>query len=159
NGPKWAIAFCRCDWDRLAAGAGIKERSGEAQAARARPLQFRERMECCSELDAVGCTPVLKIRTLIFVLLFPLIFLWIGLFAQSGSSLSNNEAVVRKLFNEQRWQDIVEQVRRLPHRSADLDFYYGSALAQLSQWALAREIFWEGHRLRPSDKRFPTELA
>ena len=48
--------------------------------------------------------------------------------------------------------------RRVAH-SADLDFYYGSALAQLGRLADAKQAFAAGSRLQPHDKRFPLELA
>jgi len=47
----------------------------------------------------------------------------------------------------------------MPQRSVEIDYYYGSALAQLSRWDEAMRIFLEAYRLQPRDKRFPTELA
>ena len=43
--------------------------------------------------------------------------------------------------------------------SADLDFYYGTALAQEGRWEDAQRAFAAGARLQPGDKRFPLELA
>ena len=59
----------------------------------------------------------------------------------------------------QRWQEVVELVAPLPHPSAELDFYYGTALAQLGRWSDAQNAFAAGARLQPGDKRFPLELA
>ena len=44
-------------------------------------------------------------------------------------------------------------------RSADLDYYFGIALAQLGRWDEARSALQSGRRLQPLDKRFPIELA
>src|SRR5262249_46496314 len=62
-------------------------------------------------------------------------------------------------FAEQRWQEIVHLVEPVAARSAELDYCYGSALAQIDQLEASREAFLAGHRLQPRDKRFPTELA
>jgi hypothetical protein len=79
--------------------------------------------------------------------------------AQTASSLSQPADRARQLFAEQRWQEIV-RLAESPHSpSAELDFYYGSALAQLGRWEDARKAFAAGARLEPSDKRFPLELA
>jgi len=43
-------------------------------------------------------------------------------------------------------------------RSADLDFYYGTALAKLGRWQEAHDAFESGAWLKPQDKRFPLEL-
>ncbi len=59
----------------------------------------------------------------------------------------------------QRWQEIVSLVEPVPHPSAELDFYYGTALAQLGRWDDAQKAFAAGVRLQPGDKRFPLELA
>jgi len=63
------------------------------------------------------------------------------------------------LFEQQRWPELVELLRPLSPRPASLDFYYGTALAQMQQWPEAEAAFRHGARLQPADKRFPTELA
>lgn len=79
--------------------------------------------------------------------------------AQTGSSSDQLVARARQLFAEQRWQEIVSLGESAKNPSADLDFYYGSALAQLGRWEDARQAFTAGARLQPGDKRFPLELA
>jgi tetratricopeptide (TPR) repeat protein len=69
------------------------------------------------------------------------------------------ESVIKELFEQQKWQELVRAVELEEHRSADLDYYYGTALAQLSRWDGAKAAFVAGHKLRPEDKRFPTELG
>src|SRR5215472_10226457 len=38
---------------------------------------------------------------------------------------------IRKVFDEKRWQDVVEQAQALPGAGGDVNYYYGVALAQL----------------------------
>lgn len=65
----------------------------------------------------------------------------------------------QKLFAEKRWQEVVSAVEDEPARTADIDYYYGSALANLGRLAEARKAFLDGHRMQPRDSRFPTELG
>jgi len=44
-------------------------------------------------------------------------------------------------------------------RGAQLDFYYGMALAHLGRWNEAQHVLEAGRRLAPRDARFPVELA
>ncbi|WP_035358295.1 tetratricopeptide repeat protein [Edaphobacter aggregans] len=44
-------------------------------------------------------------------------------------------------------------------RSADMDFYYGTALTRLERWSEAETAFQTGFQLAPVDPRFPIELA
>ena len=46
-----------------------------------------------------------------------------------------------------------------PARGAEIDYYYGSALAHLGRWNQARAAFLAGRRLRPRDECFPIELG
>ncbi len=72
---------------------------------------------------------------------------------------ANPEDAIKHLFDQARWPEVVSAVEKMPTRSADLDYYYGSALAQLGEWDQARNAFLIGRRLAPNDKRFPIELA
>ncbi|MGC2184592.1 MAG: bacterial transcriptional activator domain-containing protein [Terriglobales bacterium] len=65
----------------------------------------------------------------------------------------------RQLSAQQRWQEVVTLAESAHQASAELDFYYGIALAQLERWNDARRAFVAGARLQPRDKRFPLELA
>jgi hypothetical protein len=60
---------------------------------------------------------------------------------------------------EERWQEIVDFVQSVTTPSAELDFYYGTALARLGRWEDSRKAFQAGLRLQPRDERFPLELA
>src|SRR5438128_666833 len=109
-------------------------------------------MECHRKMDAAG--PSRKRRALIVFLLCPPY-----LTAQTSSSNAQFIEHAHQLLNEQRWQEVVEILQSAHPRSADLDFYYGTALAKLGRWQEAHDAFESGARLQPQDNRFPLELA
>lgn len=108
-------------------------------------------------LDAAGSTstgwPLIRSFTALLLLAWTLL-----LHAQSVQHSDKLESI-KQLFAEQRWDEIVREIQSVPARNADLDFYWGSALAQLGRWNEARGAFLDGRRLQPKDKRFPIELA
>jgi hypothetical protein len=53
----------------------------------------------------------------------------------------------------------VQLLAPLTFRSADLNFYYGTALARLQHWSQAEHAFEAGRKQAPRDERFPVELA
>ncbi len=59
----------------------------------------------------------------------------------------------------QHWDGIVEQLQTVAPRSAEMDYYYGEALAELGRFAEAQNAFEAGRRLAPSESRFSVELA
>jgi tetratricopeptide (TPR) repeat protein len=79
--------------------------------------------------------------------------------AQTGSTRVPSAEEVRQFAAEQRWQEIALLLGPLRLRSADLNFYYGTALARLERWREAESAFQAGRRLAPHDPRFPVELA
>lgn len=79
--------------------------------------------------------------------------------AQTSPSFTDQIVQVRKLFAEERWEEIVRFVETAPERHAELNYYYGAALARLERWDDARMAFGRGLRQQPTDKRFPLELA
>jgi hypothetical protein len=79
--------------------------------------------------------------------------------AQTGSPQVPSAEQVGQLAAEQRWQDIALLLGPLRSRSAELDFYYGTALARLERWQEAEAAFQAGLRLAPNDPRFLVELA
>src|SRR5437764_1490258 len=109
-------------------------------------------MERHRKMDVAG--PSRKRRTLIAFLFFPLY-----LAAQTPPSNAQFIEHAHQLLNEQRWQEVVEILQSAHPRSADLDFYYGTALAKLGRWQEAHDAFESGARLQPQDNRFPLELA
>lgn len=63
------------------------------------------------------------------------------------------------LSKDGRWQEIVALASPVAARSADVEYYYGLALAQLGDLDRARSVFVNGRKSYPRDKRFPMELA
>jgi len=68
-------------------------------------------------------------------------------------------STAKQLFDEARWQELVTLLQSPHPPSADLDFYYGTALAHLQRWPEAHAAFESGRRQASADKRFPSELA
>lgn len=66
---------------------------------------------------------------------------------------------LRQLADQARWTEIVRQAESDSARDADVNYYYGIALAQLGRVEDARRALLAGYRLRPDDKRFPIELG
>jgi tetratricopeptide (TPR) repeat protein len=81
--------------------------------------------------------------------------------AGNGQPRPIDSAIARakELLAQERWQEIVRLAQATPAPSAELDFYLGTALARLGRWEDARKAFQSGAGLRPSDERFPLELA
>jgi len=76
-------------------------------------------------------------------------------FSEQGDRTANIEQLVKA----ERWQDIVQGLRPVASRNADLNYYYGIALAQLGDYSEAAHALLAGSRQQPRDKRFPIELA
>ncbi|HET7842170.1 MAG TPA: hypothetical protein VFM21_11215, partial [Terriglobia bacterium] len=66
---------------------------------------------------------------------------------------------IKQLASENRWPEIARKLETVSGKDADLEFYYGSALAQSGRFDDARHAFLAGRRIAPGDKRFPVELA
>lgn len=81
------------------------------------------------------------------------------LHAQTSASDPNGLAEIKQLFAQERWQEIVRLAETEAARSADLNSYYGIALAHLGRWDDAERVLKQGLRQQPGDKRFPLELA
>jgi tetratricopeptide (TPR) repeat protein len=79
--------------------------------------------------------------------------------AQSPDSVWDALPRIRQLFEQQHWLKVVRTIEALPSRNADIEFYYGSALAQLGRWDEARRAFLHGRQLQVHDKSFPIELG
>lgn len=72
---------------------------------------------------------------------------------------TDQSSAAKQLFEQERWQEIVQLLQATPRTSADLNYYYGVALAHLERWPESRNALLAGARLAPRDKRFPIELA
>src|ERR1035437_6543989 len=149
--------------DRGAEGAGRAEeyraeaRSRRAQTAQTAPRGLRKRMESRRQLDSASGA---GIRPRI---IFALVLLMLGCVSWSSAAEDSPQfdriAAIRKSFDEKRWQQVVEQAQAMPSRGAEVEYYYGVALAQLGRWDGARTVLLRGRRLRPRDERFPIELG
>jgi tetratricopeptide (TPR) repeat protein len=78
---------------------------------------------------------------------------------QSQTPERDQVAVVKQLFAQEQWPEIVRLVEGVAEPSAELDYYYGIALARLELWSRASQALLAGYRLQPGDERFPVELA
>jgi hypothetical protein len=72
---------------------------------------------------------------------------------------SDPTAEAKQLFEKERWPELTQLLENAPRDSADLDYYYGVALAHLERWDDARNALRAGEQLAPRDSRFPIELA
>jgi Tetratricopeptide repeat len=72
---------------------------------------------------------------------------------------TDSTPTAKQLFEQERWSELAQLLQQTPRNSADLDYYYGVALAHLERWEEAGRALSDGQRLAPSDKRFPIELA
>ena len=84
-----------------------------------------------------------------------LVFASVLVFSDAGDQSKHIEHLVEA----EQWQKVVQELRPLPSRTADLNYFYGVALAQLGNYAEAEQALLAGRRRLPRDKRFPIELA
>lgn len=86
-------------------------------------------------------------------------FLCLTGWATCAISQSDVEATAKQLFDQERWEELVNLGQARLQRSAEFDYEYGMALAHLERWNNARAALRAGNRLAPHDKRFLIELA
>jgi hypothetical protein len=119
-------------------------------------------MERNRKMDSAGCPaggrPLSRIPSLSISSVLCVFFLIACAFSQTQTDTQLLDQV-KELSSQQRWQDVVNLAGTDVTHSAELNFYFGTALANLGHWADARKAFSNGARLSPSDKRFPQELA
>lgn len=108
-------------------------------------------MEGGGELDFARCSAIF------FLIIIAALVTLSDLAA--GQSSSARDSQIKTLFDQQRWADVIRQVEQSPDRDPDIDYFYGSALAQLGRWEDARHAFVEGLHMARQDKRFPIELG
>lgn len=106
-------------------------------------------------MDIVGAAQVIRFKKNLRVLVFLLASVCgLPALAQTDPTLA-----AKQLFEQERWGDLAQLLQQTPRNTADLDYYYGVALAHLERWDEAGKALSDGQRLAPSDKRFPIELA
>ncbi len=106
------------------------------------------------ELDATRCAAT--VRPLIRCALLLAIASLLVLPVCGEDALSSR---TQRFFAEENWQEVVRAVEGAAGHTADLDYYYGSALARLGRLDEAHRVFLAGYRLYPRDKRFAIELG
>ena len=80
------------------------------------------------------------------------------LFLFTCTSFADNPSI-QQLYNQERWQDLLDSFSNVTKYTPDLIFYKGMAFAQLSRYQEAEDTFQQGLMLAPGDKRFYQELA
>jgi tetratricopeptide (TPR) repeat protein len=113
-------------------------------------------MERCEPLDAAGAAQVTPFRKFLRAAGALLLLAVCCLPAQAQTDPA---AAAKQLFEQERWSDLAQLLQQTPRSTADLDYYYGVALAHLERWGDAEKALSDGQRLAPNDKRFPIELA
>lgn len=143
---------------RLDTGSGSEKRSGGTQADQTGPFELRKTMESSWQLDLAGSTSAS--RLIVFAVVPFLLLSWFSL--PSFTQIPPQDdciARIKQLFEEKHWGELVGEVESTSARGGEIDFYYGSALAQLGRWDEARAAFLAGRLLRPDDERFLIELG
>ena len=106
-------------------------------------------MEGHRQLDAARRASNIRALILIFAL------------AISARAQTNDDLLLRlkSLQDRHQWQEIVDTLVKTPTRTADIDYIYGLALANLGRMDDARGAFLDGQKLAPGESRFLIELA
>ena len=110
-------------------------------------------MERGKILDLAGAAEVIAKR--LCILIFLIAVFCCGL-AHAQSDLTTS---AKQLYDQERWPELIQLLEKSPRTSADLNFYYGVALAHQERWADAGNALSAGQKMAPRDKRFPIELA
>ena len=114
-------------------------------------------MESSRQLDFVSGASARWPSIVALVLLVSAAYLPWPCLAQT--SPTDSIEAIKSLFDEQRWGEILESVQEPSADSAEINYYYGIAAAQLGHWDEAHGAFLAGLRLQPNDERFPIELG
>jgi tetratricopeptide (TPR) repeat protein len=114
-------------------------------------------MERHRQLDAAGFAPARGQRMKAAAVLLIFTVLSFPLSAQTPDP--NSLARIKQLVVEERWQEILSIAEAESAPSADLNYYYGIALARLERLGDAESAFERGRMQQPRDKRFSVELA
>ena len=116
-------------------------------------------MECCRQLDLAGRPSAGQPLIYRVAILFLLSCAPLRTVAQIPGQPTDRTAPIEGLVAEGRWEEVVRRLDAMSVPSADLDYYYGTALANLGRLSDARQVLFDGYRMHRYDKRFPIELA
>jgi hypothetical protein len=78
---------------------------------------------------------------------------------QSFAAKPSAATRIKKLYEEQRYQEIVSLPEPAASAPPDVDYYRGMAFARLKRWDEAWKALRQGQLKAPADERFPVELA
>src|SRR5438067_3635543 len=119
-----------------------------------------------TQLDLAGCSAadnalilISKLATLALFLRLPFCLCVLLACAPTSAYAQTASSDLQQWVASGQWQLIVDQIGPLQHRTAEMEFNYGTALAHLRHLPEAAAAFRAGERLAPRDARFPTELA
>jgi tetratricopeptide (TPR) repeat protein len=114
-------------------------------------------MESSRQLDPISGASARRPSAVALILLISAAYLpWPGLAQTPQTELTSR---IKTLFDQQRWAEILDEVKQPSAEDAELNYFYGGAAAQLGHWDEAHAAFLAGQRLRPNDERFPIELG
>ena len=112
-------------------------------------------MERREALDTAGAAQVISFRKILRVVALLLAAIsYLHVEAQPDRTVA-----AKQLFEQEHWPELVQLLQEVSRNSADLDYYYGVALAHLERWQEVNSALSDGERAAPNDKRFPIELA
>ena len=137
----------------------VEERSSRAEVTETNAIRFRERMEGCWQLDTAGSAARKRPGFIASIVLAVTLIISLTCFGQTLPTSGSERAHIKQLFSEEKWQEVIATAEAIPSRDAELNYYFGVALAQMGRLDEARLSLREGYRARPVDIRFPTELA
>ncbi|HEV8490795.1 MAG TPA: hypothetical protein VGR76_00940, partial [Candidatus Angelobacter sp.] len=83
---------------------------------------------------------MIRFKTILRVL----VFLLAAVGCLSAQAQTDPTPTAKQLFEEERWSDLAQLLHKTPRNTADLDYYYGVALAHLERWAEAGKALSDG---------------
>ena len=137
----------------------VEERSRTAKVTEANAIRFRKRMEGYWQLDATGSTARKRPGFVSSIVFAVTLVISLTCFGQKSPASGSEPSRIQQLFSEEKWQEVIATTEGISSRGAELNYYFGVALAQMGRLDEARASLREGYRARPDDIRFPTELA
>ena len=97
----------------------------------------------------------MKVRHLVFAVVLLASVSHLGKAADEAQRLES----VKRLYQQQRWEEVLREAQGTVDQSADFDYYVGMALSRLERWNEARVAFSQGAKKAPRDVRFLVERA
>jgi hypothetical protein len=116
-------------------------------------------LDVAGAAQVIGFRKVLRTSVLLTTALCCLPVFCLPVFYLPDLAQTDPTPAAKQLFEQERWPELVQLLHQGPRNSADLNYYYGVALAHLQRWEEAGMALSAGQRLAPNDKRFPIELA